>query len=357
MAKDSGSIFRYSLPLLIVAMFMKIGMKRMAGPEPAACTVLRNVLLSTKKVNEWKLEKDPSIPGVLPDIPFEVIQSCGWRSWKMPYAYTFTFLEDPIPADELVKMFLERNKMVQYRESVPGITNHFGIASSNKAIPKDGPFREAWEFISKGKASLYFDNSWSMKEYENILSKDIVGLMTKGIKFGTMFMCNLKKHTRTASLHAASTKSLAMQMSSSKTWELIAPNAAKKHLYLLSKKALNVVDVITLNETDVFANIPHYTVVSKAGQGLYFPEFWYHIVYSDKGINIMTNWRQTNDPISSFKNSPYGTFKSLKLALMSFIVSQAPKTLVRKVQASRAPFRKNAEQDYYRELIYKAHNE
>jgi len=55
-----------------------------------------------------------------------------------------------------------------------------------------------------------------------------------------------------------------------------------------------------------------------------------------------------------FKNSPYPLFKSLKFAALHFAVQIAPKALVRKIHAKRAPFRKNAAEDMYREMIYKA---
>jgi len=300
------------------------------------------------------MEQDPTKTYDIPHIPFQVIKDCGWRSFKMPYAYKFTFLENPMSDDELLDKFLERNKEVEYRDTQDGITALFGLASSNGAVPKKGTFKEAWECISKAKCSMYFDNSWSKKDYEEILTPSVVDTLTQGIKFGTMFMCNLKKYTRTASLHASPTQSLATQMTSAKTWEFIAPEVVKKYLHPLTKKALNVVDITTLNETEVLRNIPHYTVTGKAGEGIFFPAYWYHIVYSHEGLNIMTNWRQINSPLDSFKSSPYPLFKSMKLAALGFAVKMAPRSLVRKIHAKRAPFRKNAAEDMYRDMIYRA---
>jgi len=326
----------------------------MQGPEPAACTVLRNTLLTTKKIDSWMMEKEPTKEYDIPHIPFQVIKDCGWRSFKMPYAYKFTFLPEPIGEDELLAKFLERNKQVEYRDSVDGVTALFGLGSMNKSIPKKGYFEEAWQCISKSKCSMYFDNSWSKKDYESILPKDVVDTLTHGIKFGTMFMCNLKKKSRTASLHASPTQSLATQMTSAKTWEFIPPYVVKKYLYPVTKKALSVVDITTANETEVLRNIPHFTVTAKAGEGLFFPEYWYHIVYSHEGLNTMTNWRQVNTPLDSFRNSPYPLFKSLKQAALGFVVSMAPRALVVKVHAARAPFRNNADEDVYRQMIYAA---
>lgn len=347
------SRFRFTIPILFLALALKRVFRYTLKPEPAACTVLRNTLLTTKKIDSWMMEKEPTKQYDIPHIPFQVIKDCGWRSFKMPYAYKFTFLEEPLSEDELLAKFLERNKQVEYRDVVDGITALFGIGSSNKAVPKKGAFKEAWDCISKSKCSMYFDNSWSKKDYESILPTDVVDTLTQGIKFGTMFMTNLKKKTRTAALHATATQSLATQMTSTKTWEFIPPYTVKKYLFPLTKKALNVVDITTANETEVLRNIPHFTVTAKAGEGIFFPEYWYHIVYSHEGLNTMTNWRQVNTPLDSFRNSPYPLFKSLKLALLGFVVQMAPKALVVKVHAARAPFRDNAEQDYYRQIIYK----
>lgn len=354
MAKEQKSLFRFTVPVLVVAILSKMALKRMQGPEPAACTVLRNTLLTTKKVDSWMMEKEPTKSYDIPHIPFQVIKDCGWRSFKMPYAYKFTFLENPMSDDELLEKFLERNKQVEYRATTKGITSLFGLASSNNAMPQKGSFKEAWDCISKSKCSMYFDNSWSKSDYVEILSSEVVDTLTQGIKFGTMFMCNLKKKTRTASLHATPTQSLATQMTSAKTWEFITPQVVKKYLHPLTKKALNVVDITTTNETKVLENIPHFTVTAKAGEGIFFPEYWYHIVYSHEGLNIMTNWRQVNTPLDSLRNSPYPLFKSLKLAAIGFAVQLAPRELVRKIHAKKAPNRKNPEEDKYRQMIFKA---
>ena len=353
MAKEK-SLFRFTIPILIVALVSKMVLRRMQGPEPAACTVLRNTLLTTKKVDSWMMEKEPTKSYDVPHIPFQVIKDCGARSFKMPYAYKFTFLENPLSEDELLTKFLERNKQVEYRASTAGITALFGMTSSNNAMPQKGSFKEAWECISKSKCSMYFDNSWSKTDYVELLSAEVVDSLTHGIKFGTMFMCNLKKFTRTAALHSSPTQSLATQMTSAKTWEFVTPEVVKKYLHPLSKKALSVVDITTANETKVFENIPHFTVTAKAGEGLFFPEYWYHIVYSHPGLNIMTNWRQINTPLDSFRNSPYPFFKSLKFAALGFVVQLAPRSLVVKIHAMKAPRRKNAAEDMYREMIYRA---
>ena len=117
---------------------------------------------------------------------------------------------------------------------------------------------------------MCFDNSWSKHDYESILPKDVVDTLTQGIKFGTIFMCNLKKKSRTAGLHATSTQTLATQMTSAKTWEFVPPCFVKKYLCPLTKKALIVVDITTTNETEILRNIPHFTVTAKAGEGIFF---------------------------------------------------------------------------------------
>ena len=99
-------------------------------------------------------------------------------------------------------------------------------------------------------------------------------------------------------------------MTSAKTWEFVPPYFVKKCLCPLTKKAISVVDVTTTNETEILRNIPHFTVTAKAGEGI-FSEHWHHIACSNEGLNTMTNWREVNTPLDSFRNSPYPLFKSL----------------------------------------------
>jgi len=353
MSKEKSS-YRFAVPVLIVAIVLRMVQRRMEGPEPAACTVMRTTLLTTQKIDTWMMEKEPTKTYDIPHIPFQIIQDCGWRSFKMPYAFKFTFLEEPLDEDELVAKFLERNKQVEYRDVLPGINANFGIGTSNKAIPRKGLFEEAWKCISKGKCSMYFDNSWSKKDYESILPKNVVDTLTHGIKFGTMFMANPKKYILTAALHATGTQSLATQMTGAKTWIFIPPYVVKKYLYPITTKALSVTAVATGNETEILRNIPHFTVTANAGEGIYFPGYWYHIVYSHEGLNTMTNWRQVNSPIDQFMASPYPLIKNLKLTAVALAVRFAPKALVVKIHAARAPFRRNHDQDMYKEMIYKA---
>ena len=78
---------------------------------------MRDVLLASQKANDLMLEKDPSTPGTFPKIPLQMVLDCGARSWRMPYPYTFKFMDDPMSEEELVKVFLERNKEVRYRDN------------------------------------------------------------------------------------------------------------------------------------------------------------------------------------------------------------------------------------------------
>ena len=82
------------------------------------------------------MEKEPTKEYDIPLIPFQVIKDCGWRSFKMPHAYKFTFSHEPIGEDELLAKFLERNKQVEYRDVVNGVTALFGIGAMNTFVPK-----------------------------------------------------------------------------------------------------------------------------------------------------------------------------------------------------------------------------
>ena len=115
MAKNdnsSGSKTKCSAVILVIAIITK---KYLTVPEPLACTTTRDIPLPSKKANDIMLEKDPSVPGVFPKIPLEMVKDCGARSWRMPYPYTFKFMDDPLSEEELIKIFLERNKEVRYR--------------------------------------------------------------------------------------------------------------------------------------------------------------------------------------------------------------------------------------------------
>lgn len=303
-----------------LAIFVKVVTFQMSEPEPSACKTMKLFLLASKLTSEWQLEKDPSIVGQFPKIPFDMIQECGWRSFKdMPFPYTFQFLDpnsEELREEKLLDIFLKKNKTVQYRE-VPedGYATEFGITTFSKHSPKEGTFAEAWECISQSKCIMYFDNSWKREDYESVMSKDVVDTLTKGVNFGSMFLSHYAKRMVTAAAHAAPFKSLATQMTKTKTWDFINPKVARKYNQVFEEAGVTLLGMMSQNQTKVLEMIPHYQVTTHPGEGLYFPEFWIHIVTSDGGMNLMTNWRQDPTFYDMFMNSPHSTGTTVGLMM------------------------------------------
>jgi len=305
---------KFSLPsilvVVILAIAIKIAIYYVQEPEPLVCETMKKFLLASKKTSEWQLEKDPSTVGEFPKIPFDMIEECGWRSFKeMPFPYTFQFLDstsEQLKEDYLLKTFMEKNKTVQYRE-VPdnAFATIFDITTLSRNSVKEGSFSEAWECISQSKCIMYFDNSWARADYETVLSKEVVDVITTGVNFGSMFLSNYAERLRTATAHAAPIKSLATQMTKTKTWDFINPKVAKEYSAVYEKSGVTLLGMMSQNQTKVLEKIPHYQVTTHPGEGLYFPEFWIHIVTSDGGMNLMTNWRQDPTYVDLFMNSPH----------------------------------------------------
>lgn len=321
MAKNdnsSGSIKRYSAVILVIAIITK---KYLTVPEPLACTTMRDILLSSKKANDIMLEKDPSVPGVFPKIPLEMVKDCGARSWRMPYPYTFKFMDDPLSEDELIKIFLERNKEVRYRDNVPGETALFGKSVSNRALPVKGPFSKAWECISKGTCSMYFDNTWTKEDYKKIMPRDIYDILSTN-KYGSMFLSNSNKFYRTVSAHAEYSNSVSLQMVNNKTWEIIPPYVAKKYLPVKKQAGIALIEFNAVNQTKYLDHVPHYRFTVTPGEGFFFPGYYFHIVYNYPGVNIMTSWRQLGHQLEMLHLSPLNPLDTLHHILQSLLTEK-----------------------------------
>ena len=309
----SGINFKKAIMFLLGAYFLPSIEKMFRGvhiftKEPEACTVMRETLLATQKVANWNYERDVTKPMSFPKVPFHMIADCGSASFQMPFPYTFKFEENPMKADELIEKFLAKNKTVTYRPSADFNTNintPFNIRISMLPQMKQGSFEEAWTCISKGKCTLYFDNTWSKKDYTQIMSDEAVNTMVDGTDFGSMFMSNYKKYHLTAPFHAAPLKSLVTQMTEAKDWMFIDPAVAKKYLSIDADRKVVVMDSMAQDHDEVMKYIPKYFVRTGPGDGLYFPEWWFHTVWTEPGVNIMTNWRMPATPFNAFETSPF----------------------------------------------------
>lgn len=278
--------------------------------SPAACNVIRETLLATMKVSRHQYKSiDPTEPLSFPEIPFNLIEQCGTESFDMPFPFTFTFEEDTSKWTEefLVDKFLSKNKTVVYREVV---NSNDDLGPFSGLVRLGGlmnwsPFSSIWPRISSGECILYFDNTWRKEDYESIMSNEATEALAGASEYGTMFMSNFSRYRMTAPAHAAPTKSLATQILSSKDWIFIDPVVSKKLLPIGKTEMATLVDSVHVDHDKYMMTIPRYHVTTKAGQGLYFPEFWLHVVYTPGGLNVMTNWRMRPTVIDAFFNSPH----------------------------------------------------
>lgn len=341
----------------ILALIAAIGIKKyVTVKEPPACTVMRGVLLASQKANDLMLEKDPSTPGTFPKIPLQMVLDCGARSWRMPYPYTFKFMDDPMSEEELVKVFLERNKEVRYRDNVDGETALFGKSVSNRAQPVKGPFSKAWECISQSKCSMYFDNTWTKEDYRKIMPQRIYDILSTN-KYGSMFLSNSNKFYRTVSAHAEYSNSVSLQMVNNKTWEIIPPYVAKKYLPIKKNAGVAIIDYTAVNQTKYLNHVPHYRFTVTPGEGFFFPGYYFHIVYNHPGVNIMTSWRQLGDQLEMIQLSPLNvmdTFHHLFISLLTekLLPEAVYKRMAIKMSEKRQlnPFRE--QRDFYVDQVF-----
>jgi len=291
-----------------------IGPVRIFSSEPGACSVIRETLLATQKVANWQQRNDPATPLELPKIPFNLIEDCGRESFNMPFPYTFKWSEESISEEDLVRKFLAKNKTVAYRPAAdlranPNTPFTMMIAKLEKM--HQGSFEEAWPCISKGKCTLYFDNTWVKEDYESIMPDNVVKTLIEGSSFGSMFMSSYKNDHITAAAHSAPQKSLATQITKSKKWIFIDPMIAKEYHAVDENEFVSVLHSMSQDHDKVLKSTPRYEVITGPGDGVYFPEFWFHIVFTEGGLNTMTNWRMSAQLLEGFRRSPHTFRKKL----------------------------------------------
>jgi len=308
----SGINLKKAIKLLVGAYFLQKSKMlfrgvRIFSKEPEACTVIRETLLATKKVAEWEHERDVTKPLSFPMVPFHMIADCGPESFNMPFPYTFKFEENPMGADELIEKFLAKNKIVNYRPAAD--FSEVTVTPFNSRVIKlpqmmQGNFEEAWACISKGKCTLYFDNTWSKEDYTQIMSDEAVDALVESSSYGSIFMSNYDKYYTTAGFHGSPHQSLVTQMTKAKDWVFIDPAVARKYLPVDTPDLAAGVNPMAQDHDEVMKYTPRYFVRTEAGEGLFFPEWWYHTVYTEPGVNIMTNWRMHVNILNAFNASP-----------------------------------------------------
>ena len=119
-------------------------------------------------------------------------------------------------------------------------------------------------------------------------------------------MSNYDKYYITAVFHSSPHQFIVTQMTKAKDWVFIDPAVAKKYLPVDTTEKVAVINPMAT---------PRYFFRTEAGEGLYFPEWWYHTVYTEPGINITSNWRMHVYILNTFNASPM----SMKQRLIFFV--------------------------------------
>lgn len=110
--------------------------------------------------------------------------------------------------------------------------------------------------------------------------------------FGTSFMSNFTKPTLSAPDHAALVESVVYQLVGKKVFMVYDRLETSTNSYYWNGGTFQVYPMCG---RDFFHNIKNIWVTTvEAGQYLYFPFTWNHIVYTDEGTNVMTNVRFTS---------------------------------------------------------------
>ena len=301
---------------------LKAGKALFHGKEPVACTTMRESLLATQKVAEWEFDKDPSVARSFPEMPFDLIKECGAESFKMPFPYVFTFDEtaDSVQDQQkYVDLFLAKNKTVAHRPADVEEHRAFGFFLNRFIGLVRDSFDYVWGCINSGECILYFDNSWTPADYGDILGEDVSKALFSSSDFGSMFLSNYNSYRMTAGAHAAPIKSLATQFLNYKDWIFYDPKVVKKYLRVETSTAITIISPMTQNHDEIMNSIPRYFVRTGPGQGVYFPEFWVHIVYTAPGVNLMANWRQSPTLLDNLITSPHRLRNRLRIFFLLFM--------------------------------------
>lgn len=324
---------------ILAVAFVAFIRKLRTPAEPVACGVIRDTLEASFKVNNWMAQRAINLNATFPIIPLSLIDKCGDASFKMPHPFKFVFDENPISGEEVVGAFLARNKTV-YTRPVPPLEvlerlTEFSDVYQGKFLSEKMSFQDAWPQIHDGTRRMYFDNTWESVDYKSIMSESAYdSLMAKSAFFaGSMFMSCNKKFLLTAPAHSAPVKSVATQVTNRKDWVFLDPKVVKKYLTSELNHVITKTVLISQNDAEVLKHVPHYTVSTNAGEGVYFPEYWFHIVYTEPGVNIMTNWRQQQEVMAAW-NSPSPFMDKVKMSVAAFLFQNViPTQLADKIKA------------------------
>jgi hypothetical protein len=144
------------------------------------------------------------------------------------------------------------------------------------------------ELISKNDSLLFtsFENSFANNDYMNFYGSDLTYLNSK---FTNTFISNYNESFITTPMHNAMVESYAYQCEGTKIWQMMTPNDVKYiyrllYTYGIIKNCNDRNDIIKLI----------FNVTTTKDTLFYFPPFWAHSVYTEKGLSILFNLRGFN---------------------------------------------------------------
>ena len=293
-------------PCMLAAVALAVGagvaMKRRAAlPSTGACALLEQLVMTQRSVDAHiQMPKDFAY------VPFEMVEACGSASFRMPYPYKI-HLPSHRPVDQLYADFKALDKAtVLTREIGEGPDDSDDYLRNSKFAKHSGSqeekLGEGVESLSNGTKALFFDNSWTYDHFRPMLNEpERFDKIFENCLFGNMFTTNLTEQRFTAKAHSAPWYgSVAVQLAGVKRWKFWDPATFGAHGVPSDESSFENMAVSRIlpsrGMTKLMKTIDHYDVVSSAGDVVYFPAFWTHVVYTDPGFNLMINLRARHHP-------------------------------------------------------------
>ena len=334
---------RAALPWMLAALAVAVGagfaMKRRAAlSSTGACALLEQLVMTQRSVDAHiQMPKDFAY------VPFEMVEACGSASFRMPYPYKIR-LPSHSPLDQLYADFKALDKAtVLTREIGEGPDDSDDYMRNSYFTKHSGsqeePLAEGVESLSNGTKALFFDNSWTYDHFRPMLNEpERFDKIFENCLFGNMFTTNLTEQRFTAKAHSAPWYgSVAVQLAGVKRWKFWDPATFGAHGVPSDESSFENMAVSKIlpsrGMTKLMKTIDHYDVVSSAGDLVYFPAFWTHIVYTDPGFNLMINLRARHHPsmaLGWLRNALqiHSVIGTLKMAAIFTLVSVLPEEVV-----------------------------
>jgi hypothetical protein len=141
----------------------------------------------------------------------------------------------------------------------------------------------------------------------------------EGIKFATSFISNLPEPAITTGTHAAMIISLVFQLTGQKIWILHNREESSAEYYFdVSWRTYP----LCLGDWLKALRRP-WVAVTNPGDLLYFPLAYEHLVFTDQGVNLMTNIRKIFKPSREYARERFSFKNLMKIAAHSTLKSGA----------------------------------